>query len=389
MLALLETHLADDTPNLDPLRGILLALIEDGQRHDMHGHNDPTWGVHACARKGSTSKGREYVYCRYLFPKPLLKLDWDKLALVVDDEHRPGLRNLCFSRNDSVINSYEDHLLLANIGNVDWRPLLNLWAVLDYLTKYNAKAGKGSKKLAHVFTEVLDQICTWDTDNGLHDLWRRMIFKCYSRVLGGRDYSLLETLHVGLRLPGTISSFGDVRSISISDWTSLKRRTAIGQAEDHERISNLSKLEYFNRRRYLDRSPLVHDPDLQDLSMYAFWRLFDVVKNKIAKKRKYQFVALNGIGLLLFLLPGVIAFAVDFSTGAIYLPGTHAANEDELKTYRFAGDLTQDKFDSAYEHHYGEKRDFAFEDLQRVEVSDVQDMHRKLAALQSAGLARG
>lgn len=100
-------------------------------------------------------------------------------------------------------------------------------------------------------------------------------------------------------------------------------------------------------------------------------------------------VALNGIGLLLFLLPGVIAFAVDFSTGAIYLPGTHAANEDELKTYRFAGDLTQDKFDSAYEHHYGEKRDFAFEDLQRVEVSDVQDMHRKLAALQSAGLARG
>lgn len=31
-------------------------------------------------------------------------------------------------------------------------------------------------------------------------------------------------------------------------------------------------------------------------------------------------VALNGIGLLLFLVPGVIAFVVDFSTGAIYLP---------------------------------------------------------------------
>jgi len=31
-------------------------------------------------------------------------------------------------------------------------------------------------------------------------------------------------------------------------------------------------------------------------------------------------VALDGIGLLVFLVPGVIAFAVDFATGAIYLP---------------------------------------------------------------------
>ncbi|MDZ7830119.1 MAG: hypothetical protein U5L07_00040 [Desulfobacterales bacterium] len=32
-------------------------------------------------------------------------------------------------------------------------------------------------------------------------------------------------------------------------------------------------------------------------------------------------VALDGIGLLFFLVPGIIAFAVDFSTGCIYLPG--------------------------------------------------------------------
>jgi len=30
---------------------------------------------------------------------------------------------------------------------------------------------------------------------------------------------------------------------------------------------------------------------------------------------------LDGIGLLLFIIPGVIAFAVDFSNGTIYLPG--------------------------------------------------------------------
>jgi len=35
---------------------------------------------------------------------------------------------------------------------------------------------------------------------------------------------------------------------------------------------------------------------------------------------------LDGIGLLFFIIPGVIAFAVDFSTGAIYLPGGHRAS---------------------------------------------------------------
>jgi hypothetical protein len=34
----------------------------------------------------------------------------------------------------------------------------------------------------------------------------------------------------------------------------------------------------------------------------------------------WSIVALDGIGLLLFFIPGVIAFAVDFATGAIYLP---------------------------------------------------------------------
>jgi len=37
----------------------------------------------------------------------------------------------------------------------------------------------------------------------------------------------------------------------------------------------------------------------------------------------WKIVALNGLGLALFFIPGVIAFVVDFSTGAIYLPPEH------------------------------------------------------------------
>ena len=34
----------------------------------------------------------------------------------------------------------------------------------------------------------------------------------------------------------------------------------------------------------------------------------------------WKIVAMDGLGLILFFVPGVIAFVVDFSTGAIYLP---------------------------------------------------------------------
>jgi hypothetical protein len=42
-------------------------------------------------------------------------------------------------------------------------------------------------------------------------------------------------------------------------------------------------------------------------------------------------VALDGIGLLLFLVPGVVAFAVDFATGAIYLPSEHALHASGME----------------------------------------------------------
>lgn len=46
---------------------------------------------------------------------------------------------------------------------------------------------------------------------------------------------------------------------------------------------------------------------------------------------------LDGIGLLLFIVPGVIAFAVDFNNGTIYLPGTRtsALHRNGIKQIKF------------------------------------------------------
>ena len=46
---------------------------------------------------------------------------------------------------------------------------------------------------------------------------------------------------------------------------------------------------------------------------------------------------LDGIGLLFFIIPGIIAYAVDFSNGTIYLPGTNTGSLDikDIKQVKF------------------------------------------------------
>ncbi|WP_063331914.1 hypothetical protein [Marinomonas sp. TW1] len=50
--------------------------------------------------------------------------------------------------------------------------------------------------------------------------------------------------------------------------------------------------------------------------------------------------ALNAVGLILFFVPGVVAFGVDFVTGSIYLPGgkTASLSQDELKQLKQGDD---------------------------------------------------
>ena len=58
---------------------------------------------------------------------------------------------------------------------------------------------------------------------------------------------------------------------------------------------------------------------------------------------------LDGIGLLFFIIPGIVAYAVDFSTGCIYLPGTSASSNDEskgLNVVKVDGEITSDKIEA-------------------------------------------
>ncbi len=51
-------------------------------------------------------------------------------------------------------------------------------------------------------------------------------------------------------------------------------------------------------------------------------------KGQSAGKLDWEIVALDAVGLLLFFVPGVIAFAVDFNNGTIYLPTEPTGKEE-------------------------------------------------------------
>ena len=95
-------------------------------------------------------------------------------------------------------------------------------------------------------------------------------------------------------------------------------------------------------------------------------------------------VVLDGLGLLLFIIPGVIAYAVDFNNGSIYIPGTSRGSLDPK-------DMKQVKFDPKHatkasiesiikkETGYAVKLDQA--DMQVTRLESIDDMMKRFAGI--------
>jgi len=86
-------------------------------------------------------------------------------------------------------------------------------------------------------------------------------------------------------------------------------------------------------------------------------------------------VLLDAVGLLCFLIPGVIAFAVDFSSGAIYLPAGKSAKSSDLengmRVVRFdPKNYTPKTLEELISREAG--REFHFSD-ERIKVTELKD----------------
>lgn len=113
-------------------------------------------------------------------------------------------------------------------------------------------------------------------------------------------------------------------------------------------------------------------------------------KGQVSGRIDPAIAVLDGVGLLFFIVPGVIAFAVDFATGAIYLPGT-ASNTtfdmDDAELVRLkAGELDADTIQRLIHKRTGEPVSLTDPSL-RVRTVDDQAWQPLNAVLDRAQMA--
>ena len=103
-------------------------------------------------------------------------------------------------------------------------------------------------------------------------------------------------------------------------------------------------------------------------------------------------VLLDGIGLLFFLIPGVIAYAVDFSNGTIYLPSTNKSslNKGAYRTVKFdQKNYTPESLEAVIRRETG--RDFHFNDkrLQSIKLKNTDELSLQFLLFQENTPGRG
>jgi hypothetical protein len=93
---------------------------------------------------------------------------------------------------------------------------------------------------------------------------------------------------------------------------------------------------------------------------------------------------LDGVGLLLFIVPGIVAFAVDFSTGTIYLPSSKRASNtlkeiDEVRVIHMNPDeMNLSKIEETVARHINYPLSLDQENLRVFEWDRTRDIEAEL-----------
>jgi hypothetical protein len=100
---------------------------------------------------------------------------------------------------------------------------------------------------------------------------------------------------------------------------------------------------------------------------------------------------LDGLGLLLYVVPGLIAFAVDFTTGTIYLPGgkkkasTNPSAADEMLVIHVnPEELSKEKLEEIISNQTGNPISLDQKDMQVFELDMTENIDMELLKLASA-----
>lgn len=101
--------------------------------------------------------------------------------------------------------------------------------------------------------------------------------------------------------------------------------------------------------------------------------------------------AMDGVGLLLFIVPGAIAFAVDFYTGAIYLPMGYAGTDAPLPgsiqqtaVYVDPDELTPERIEQVVSSRTGEQIQLRPGEYRTARINDLSEWEQAAADLENS-----
>lgn len=87
-------------------------------------------------------------------------------------------------------------------------------------------------------------------------------------------------------------------------------------------------------------------------------------KGQISGQLDTSIVALNAVGLLFFFVPGIIAFAVDFNNGTIYLPnGSASSHSGNVTAVTVEGEITDEIIEQVILEKTGETVNLSEENI--------------------------
>ena len=134
-------------------------------------------------------------------------------------------------------------------SNVDFRPLIDHFAAVEYSTKYASKPEKGSKALDGLIANAM----TRNTERGDDESARPLFASFLVQQVGGRDWSAQEVGHVqkGFR---TVFASHEFANVSVTTVQKKLRDDIAEDDDDDTRATAESKFDaYLNRVAKLEK----------------------------------------------------------------------------------------------------------------------------------------
>ena len=184
--------------------------------------------------------------------------------------------------------------------------MLNLWAVVEYVSKYAMKAPGKTKAMRDVLRDCVDEVCKYTKDGEGVDLFRRSLQKFYSKSIGGRDYGVFEAVHVGLGLP-LVFSLLPVETLNTTGARAYKSGKALESAQEQGlALTWDSKVDKLDKRlglvrqswrgqyRREDRAAggaardvlVARERPIRSLSLYEFYSKYFWKRNQVVKRAR-------------------------------------------------------------------------------------------------------